>query len=324
MKIKFSKFTEYALTIIIILTINFFIPRLMPGDPFVILSGDNGCEISAYSQEQIEKYKTYYGLDKPIHIQYLNYIKNLCYGNLGYSIYYNDSVFNIIKSRFGWTLMLVLTSIFFSSILGTLIGTLSSFNKDKKLDRILYSFFMTLSEIPGFLLGIIFLFILAGKLNLFPLSGAITDFQEYASNYEKAKDIIYHATLPILTLTLSKVGDFYLISRNSAISVLKKDYINTAKAKGLKRRKIIFKHILRNSILPVITKIFLTIGSVVSGAILVENVFCYPGLGKLMKEAVFVRDYPLIQGIFLVVTFMVIVMNLISDKLYKKLDPRVG
>ncbi|PIH03247.1 ABC transporter permease [Clostridium combesii] len=323
MNSRFLKILEYVVTVVIILTLNFFIPRLMPGDPFVILSGDTGTEISAYSEEQIERYKSYYGLDKPLGNQYLDYMKNLCKGDLGYSIYYNDMVKNIVKARFKWTFMLVLSSIFISFILGTIIGTLSAFNQNKGLDKILYGFFMTLSEIPGFLLGIVFLFILAGKLNLFPLSGAVTEFKNYNSSGEKFLDIIYHAALPIITLTISKLGEFYLIARSSAVSVISKEYIKTAKGKGLGKKTVIFKHILRNSILPIITKVFLSLGSIVGGSILVENVFNYPGLGKLMKEAVCVRDYPLIQGIFLIVTFMVIFMNLISDMFYKKLDPRV-
>lgn len=323
MNSRFLKILEYVVTVVIILTLNFFIPRLMPGDPFVILSGDNGTEISAYSEEQIEKYKAYYGLDKPLSNQYLDYIQNLCKGNLGYSIYYNDTVKNIVKARFKWTFMLVISSIFISFVLGTLIGTLSAFNQNKGLDKILYGFFMTLSEIPGFLLGIVFLFILAGKLNLFPLSGAVTDFKNYSSFVDKFLDIIYHAALPIITLAISRLGEFYLVARSSAISVIAKEYIKTAKGKGLGSKTVIFKHILRNSILPIITKVFLSLGSIVGGAILVENVFNYPGLGKLMKEAVYVRDYTLIQGIFLIITFMVIFMNLISDMFYKKLDPRV-
>lgn len=210
----------------------------MPGDPFVILSGDTGTEISAYSEEQIEKYKSYYGLDKPLGNQYLDYMKNLCKGNLGYSIYYNDMVKNIVKARLKWTFVLVLSSIFISFILGTLIGTLSAFNQNTGLDKILYGFFMTLSEIPDFLLGIVFLFILAGRLNLFPLSGAVTEFKNYNSSGEKFLDIIYHAALPIITLTISRLGEFYLVARNSAVFVISKEYIKTAKGKGLGKKQL--------------------------------------------------------------------------------------
>ncbi len=136
----------------------------MPGDPFVILSGDNGIEISAYSEEQIEKYKAYYGLEKPLSNQYLAYIQNLCKGNLGYSIYYNDTVKNIVKARFKWTFMLVISSIFISFVLGTLIGTLSAFNQNKGLDKILYGFFMTLSEIPGFFIRYSFFIYFSRKI----------------------------------------------------------------------------------------------------------------------------------------------------------------
>lgn len=318
-----KKILEYIVTIIIIVTLNFFIPRLMPGDPFVILSSNDGQTSVSYSEEQVKLYKEYYGLDKKLNVQYVEYMKNIMKGNLGYSIYYNDKVYNIIKNRFMWTIMLVINSIILSSILGTILGGISAFNKDNKIDKILYTTIITISEIPGFLIGILFLFILAAKFNMFPLSGAVTEFKEYSSIMGKIIDVIYHAALPILTLVVSKIGMFYLIARNSTISVMCKDYMRTAKGKGLSKNKIIFRHALRNSILPIITRIFLSLGSVVGGAILVENVFNYPGLGRLMKDAVFVRDYPLIQGIFLIVTLMVILMNGISDILYKKLDPRV-
>lgn len=319
-----KKIMGYIFTFFCVLTFNFMIPRLMPGDPFTFLSSDEGDVNITYTEEQIEKYKAYYGLDKPLSEQYVKYIKDTFKGNLGYSIYYNDQVLNIIKSRIGWTVGLVLISTFLSAVIGCVLGCISAWYKNKKGDGILYFIMMGFSEIPPFLVGTLFLFILAAKYGLFPLAGATESFAEYSNKYAQIKDIVHHGFLPVLTLTISNLGGFYLLSRNSTISVLSKDYIQTAKGKGLKRRTIVFRHALRNAIFPIITRIFLSLGAMIGGAILVENVFQYPGLGKLMKEAVFVRDYPLIQGIFILVTLLVLISNFLSDIVCKKLDPRMN
>ncbi len=314
---------EYIIVFFIIITLNFIIPRLMPGDPFTFLSSEEGTVNYTYTEEQINEYKSYYGLDKPLIKQYKYYILNMFKGNMGYSIYYNAPVKSIILKRAIWTLGIVIISILLSSLIGTIIGAFSAWNRNNNIDRSIYSIMMVFSEIPSFLVAIFLLFILGAKTGFFPLSGGMTVFKDYNNWIDKILDIIHHGILPVMALSLSRVGGFYLLSRNSMISVLSKDYIKTAKAKGLNNKRIIFVHALKNSILPIITRIFLNLGGVFGGAILVENVFNYPGIGRLMKEAVMVRDYTLIQGIFLFITFTVLSMNLFADIIYKKIDPRV-
>lgn len=314
---------EYIIVFFIIITLNFIVPRLMPGDPFTFISSDEGSVNYTYTEEQINMYEAYYGLDKPLIEQYKNYVLNIFKGDIGYSIYYNDSVISIILKRIIWTFGIVIISIIVSSLIGTIIGAFSAWHRNNWIDRVTYSIMMFFSEIPSFLVAIFLLFILAAKTGLFPLSGGMTASQNYNSEIYKLLDIIHHGLLPVMALSLSRIGGFYLLSRNSMISVLSKDYIKTAEAKGLTNRRIIFIHGLKNAILPVITKIFLNLGSVFGGAILVENVFNYPGIGHLMREAVMVRDYTLIQGIFLFITFTVLSMNLFADIIYKKIDPRV-
>lgn len=316
-------FFGYLMTFIFIVTVNFFIPRLMPGDPFTYISSDETGMSMSYSDEQIKKYEEYYGLDKPIKVQYFRYIRNTVKGDLGYSIILGAKVSNIIFSRIIWTLSIVIISIIISSILGSLLGSISAYNRNRMIDKALYFIFMTISEIPGFIIGLIFLFYFAAYLGLFPLEGGITPFADYSSSFKLIKDIVYHGVLPTLSLSFINMGSFYIISRNSMINVLEKDYILTANAKGLKESRIIFRHALRNAILPIVTRIFLSLGTAIGGAVLIENVFMYPGLGTLMREAVFFRDYPLIQGIFLIMAVMVLMMNFIADIIYKKLDPRL-
>jgi len=318
------KASEYFVTFFIILTLNFFIPRLMPGDPFTFLSSSEGQITITYSEEQIAKYKAYYGLDKPVAVQYVSYISNLLRGNIGYSIYYNDSVINIIGKRMLWTVSIVVAAILTSCLIGTVLGSLSAWYRNGVFDKGLYSFMIAISEIPAFLIGVVFLFILAAKLGLFPLSGGMKTFADYSSFSERIADILHHAFLPVLTLSIVRLGEFYLLSRNSMVSVLSKDYMRTARAKGLDKARIIFRHALKNAMLPIVTRVFLSLGSVFGGAILVENVFNYPGVGRLMREAVMVRDYVLIQGIFLFVAVTVLTMNLIADIIYRRLDPRVN
>ncbi|EGW40966.1 ABC transporter permease [Desulfosporosinus sp. OT] len=319
-----KKASEYLLTFLVILTLNFFIPRLMPGDPFIFLSSSEGQVTITYSEEQIAKYKAYYGLDKPMIVQYTSYLANLLQGNIGYSIYYNNSVLSVIGKRVIWTVSIVLAAIFISCLIGTVLGSLSAWYRNGTFDKVLYSFIIAISEIPAFLIGIMFLFILAAKLGWFPLSGGIKTFANYSNSVEKITDILHHAFLPVLTLSIVRLGEFYLLSRNSMIAVLTKDYMRTARAKGLHNKRIIFRHALKNALLPIVTRVFLSLGAVFSGAILVENVFNYPGVGRLMREAVMVRDYVLIQGIFLFVAVTVLTMNLLADIIYRRLDPRVN
>lgn len=168
------------------------------------------------------------------------------------------------------------------------------------------------------------LFIFAAALDLFPLSGAMSHFTGQMTLMEKATDIGAHAALPVVTLTLARLGGIYLLARNSLVTVLEKDFMVTARAKGLTKIRIFWRHALRNALLPIVTRVFMSLGALVGGAVLVENVFNYPGLGKLLRESVMVQDYPLIQGIFLLVTLAVLSANFMADLVYRRLDPRVS
>ncbi len=319
-----KKIVEYILTFFCIITLNFFLPRLMPGDPFTFLSSDTGEVTVSYTEAQIEKYKSYYGLDLPLSEQYCRYVGNIFKGYLGYSIYYNEDVLVIIEKKAYWTVTLVVFSLIISSTLGTFLGSLSAWYRDKLFDRTVFMFMVMFSEIPAFLIGLLLLFIGSAWLGWFPLSGGTRPFAVFPSVIYKSADLMHHAAMPLLALVLTRFGNFYLLSRNSMLTVLSKDYMRTAKAKGLGKHRIIFGHALRNAVIPVITRAFLSLGTVFGGAVLVENVFNYPGLGKLMREAVMVRDYVLIQGIFIFVATAVLSMNLIADILTRKLDPRTN
>jgi peptide/nickel transport system permease protein len=319
-----TRLFEYLFTLLVVLTLNFLLPRMMPGDPFLFLSSESGEEVARFTPAQEEMYRHQYGLDRPWPVQYAAYLGGLLRGDLGYSIYYNQDVTKILMARLPWTLFLVLSAVFLSTFAGCLLGGVSASCRNTALDRLLYPFMIALTEVPSFLLGLVLLFVFAAGMKLFPLSGAMTHFAGDASTADRIIDIARHAVLPIATLTLVRTGAMYLLARNSMTTVLAKDYIRTARAKGLGPLRILARHSLRNAMVPVITRVFLGLGGLVGGAILVENVFAYPGLGLLMRESVMVHDYPMIQGIFLLVTVIVLVANLLADFIYRRLDPRIA
>jgi peptide/nickel transport system permease protein len=314
---------EYGMTLWIVLTLNFVLPRLMPGDPFLLLSSETDQEVVVFSEEQRQYYLHYYGLDRPMLTQYATYLANLCRGKLGFSLYYNDEVSTIILRRLRWTGLLVSMAIVLSSGIGVFLGSLSAWFRETWFDKGVFFGVVLFSEIPAFLVGLILLFVLAAGTGWFPLSGAFTHFARHDTHLAVAGDIARHACLPVLALTLARLGGMYLLARNSMTLVLSQDYIKTAWAKGVPPRRILFYHGLRNALLPVVSRIFLSLGALVGGAILVENVFAYPGLGLLMRESVMMHDYPLVQGIFLVVTCFVLAANFVADCLYRHLDPRI-
>lgn len=320
---RLGRVLEYGLTVWIVLTLNFVLPRLMPGDPFLLLSSEADQDVAVFSEEQRQYYLHYYGLDRPMLEQYATYIANLCRGKLGFSLYYNDEVSTIILKRLGWTGLLVSLAIVFSSGIGVLLGSLSAWFRNSWFDQGLFFGVILFSEIPAFLVGLILLFVLAAGTGWFPLSGAFTHFARHETSLAVVGDIARHACLPVLALTLARLGGMYLLARNSMTFVLTQDYIKTAWAKGAPPGRILFYHGLRNALLPVVSRIFLSLGALVGGAILVENVFAYPGLGLLMRESVMMHDYPLVQGIFLVVTCFVLAANFVADCLYRRLDPRI-
>jgi peptide/nickel transport system permease protein len=324
MKNGFNKrLHDYILAFLIIVTLNFFLPRLMPGDPFTFLSANAGEIMVTYSEEQINRYKAYYGLDQPLFRQYLSYLSSLFRGNIGYSIYYNENVMRIVMDRARWTLAIVTAALILSSLMGTILGCFSAWFRNGPCDKVLYSVMIMGVEIPPFLTGTVLLFCGGAWLGWFPLSGGMSVFTAFGSPLDRAGDLLHHAALPVATLAMARLGEFYLLARGNMIMVLTRDYIRTARGKGLTQSRILFRHALKNASIPIVTRIFLSLGTAFGGALLVENVFNYPGLGRLMREAVFNRDYPLIQGIFLLVAVSVLSMNLAADLIYKKLDPRV-
>ena len=312
---------KYIVLFFILLTIHFILPRIMKADPFVFLSSD-GTEVASYTEEEILKYKQYYGLDMPLWRQYLNYLLDIFTGNLGYSIYFKEKVITLIFSRLVWTAGIVIFSLCISSVLGLFLGSFSAWNCQRKIDTILYQGMVIISEIPSFLTANMILIFFIIKWNILPTAGGITPFIKIEFSWSFILDIIKHAVLPSLTLTFLRLPDFYFVSRSAMLQQIQKKYVETAQAKSLGDIYILMRHCLPNAINPIMTRFLLSIQTMFNATLIVENVFKYPGIGKLIRDAVFYRDYLLLQGIFLVITIFILSISLLGENFYQTIEKR--
>lgn len=264
-----------------------------------------------------------FALDKSLWQQFGAYFLALFQGELGYSYYYNASVLSVILGRLPWTLLLVGTSLVLSTTLGIILGIESGWRRGSKTDRFMLAGLMSLNGFPDFFLGMLLLIAFGVTWGVFPLAGALTPYSGL-SGLALLFDVLRHLFLPVVAMTLAHLASGYLLTRNTMITVLKEPYMLTAKAKGLSQRVLKYRHAGRNSMLPVITQTGIWMGRVVTGALFIELVFAYPGVGYLTYEALLARDYPIIQGVFLMVAISVLVANFLIDLSYPKLDPRVS
>lgn len=312
---------KYIVLFFILLTIHFILPRIMKADPFVFLSSD-GTEVASYTEEEILKYKQYYGLDMPLWRQYLNYLLDIFTGNLGYSIYFKEKVITLIFSRLVWTAGIVIFSLCISLVLGLFLGSFSAWNYQRKMDTILYQGMVIISEIPSFLTANMVLMFFIIKWRILPTAGGITPFIKIEFSWSFILDIIKHAILPSLTLTFLRLPDFYFVSRSAMLQQIQKKYVETAQAKSLGDIYILMRHCLPNAINPIMTRFLLSIQTMFNATLIVENVFKYPGIGKLIRDAVFYRDYLLLQGIFLVITIFILTISLLGENFYQTIEKR--
>lgn len=308
---------RYVLTFLIIVTLIFLIPRMMPGDPFISVMGE---EVYYRSPDLVAELKAQYGFDQPLPEQYLSYLQNLAMRNFGYSFHYSQPVWGVIAYKLKWTLVLLVPSTILGAILGIVVGSAAGWRRSSGVDTGITSLFLFLYSMPHYWLAMLFVLIFAFYLGLFPLSG-IT--QGGLMGATKILDVMWHMALPVAVLTLFGTAYNYLVMRNSVVQVSSEGFILTARAKGLQERDILFRHVLRNAMLPVITVLALDFGFMVSGTLLVEIVFSWGGMGTLIYDAVLARDYPLLHGCFLIITICVLVANFLADIAYAVLDPRI-
>lgn len=299
----------------LVVIISFILIHAAPGDPTYILVG----EIT--DEEFIRSMRAKFGLDKPLHEQLVIYISNLIRGDLGYSYHKAQPVASLIIGRIPATLLLVSTAIILAVLIGIILGVISSTRRGAS-DVIISLISLTGVSIPTFWIGMILLLIFAVRLDLFPVGGMIdvrADYQGFAYLW----DVGRHLILPAITLAIFNIAYITKLTRTSMLEALTEDFITTARSKGLSERTVIIKHALRNALLPIVTYTGLTVGTLLSGAILTETVFSWPGMGSLLYDALRLRDYLLMMGIFIYSAVMVILANVIVDVLYGILDPRI-
>lgn len=300
-----------------VIIVVFTLVQLSPGDPVQALVGDFPA-----SEEYIEQIRHEYGLDKPAWQQLALYISNVVQGNLGYSFANRQPVLNLIFQRLGNTLLLTISAMSFAAIVGILAGVIASRRPRSLLDNLVTSGTLFGFSIPVFWLGQILIILFAVQLGWFPAQGMRTVRADY-QGLDHILNVAWHLTLPALALSMRYLGLNARMTRTSMLEVMGKDYIITAKAKGISENRLIFRHGLRNALLPIVTVIGYNFGFALSGSALVETVFAWPGMGRLLYDSLTTRDTPVILGIFLAVAIMAILANLITDIVYAILDPRI-
>lgn len=304
------------------LTINFLLPRLAPGDPAASLLARVGNQLTA---DQVRAIKIVYGIsDAPLWSQYGSYIADLFHGDLGISItYFPTPVAGVISSAIVWTVILGLSSVVIGFCIGVSLGIVVAWRRAGIADSILTPSLVFVGAIPYFWLAMCALFVFGLVLNWLPISHAYNTDQVPSFSGGFIGDVAFHAVLPILTIVAASVGGWLLTMRSTMVSVLSEDYVTMATAKGLHPLRVALAYGARNALLPTVTSGGLALGFIVSGALLTEIVFSYPGLGYLMFNAVEGLDYPLLQGLLLIITIGVLAVNLLVDLLYVALDPTV-
>ena len=298
------------LTLILVSIVIFLVLMVIPGDPAQIILGVHA------TPETLEKLRHQLGLDRPVAIRYLSYMKNLAMGDMGQSIHYDISIRSLILSRLQVTFPLTLLSMVFAIFLSIPMGTYSSLHRNRIGDYGIMIFSQLGLAVPSFWAGILLILLFAVTLHWLPAGG----FQPWAVNPVRA---LQSLILPALSLGLVRAAVLTRITRSSMLEVLGEDYIRTARSKGVPQRIVVYKHAFRNAIIPVVTIIGLQVSDLLAGAIIVENVFHLPGIGRLVFEAIGQRDLLVIQGVVLLVTMTIIFINFVIDIAYRYLDPRI-
>ena len=308
----------------------FLLIHAAPGDPTLLLLGE---ETNA---AEVAKAKERWGLDQPLYVQYLKFLRSAFAGDFGRSFKYTEPVINVILSRLPATIELAVVAISIATLLAIPLGVWAGAKPNSWIDNVGTTFGLFGISMPSFWLAIMLILLLAGVLNILPTSGRSTygvagpeqtGFYILDSilqrNWRALWDALTHIFLPALALGVNMLGILMRVTRSSILEVMTEDYIQTARAKGLRENKVVWRHVARNALIPVVTVVGLELGTLLSGSIIVETVFAWPGSGSLLITALNARDYPLVTGVVMTYTVAFVVINLIIDGLYAVIDPRI-
>jgi peptide/nickel transport system permease protein len=305
-----------ALFVLIMVTVTiFFAMRLLPGDPLIIYVAESQ-QLASMSPEGLEKLRHEFGLDKPILVQYVRWMYSVLQGDFGDSIFFQTSVGSLILERFPPTIYLGLMAFVISTLLGIVSGLLAAVRRGKWGDKVVTPLSYIGITIPVFWLAIMMIYIFGLKLNWLPIVGYTSPFTDFWMS-------IKQAVMPVICLSIGALAATARQMRSSMLEVIRQDYIRTAWSKGLKERRIIIRHALKNSLIPVVTVLGLHLRFIIGGSVVVETVFSVPGIGYLMVSSIFAQDYAVVQSCTLIFAVIVVIANLLVDISYSWLDPRI-
>ncbi|MEC7144799.1 MAG: ABC transporter permease [Actinomycetota bacterium] len=304
--------------ILAVIVMCFSLVHLAPGDAALVIAGESG----AGDPELIEQIQEDLGLDDPYLVQLSRYVGDVASGDFGTSYRFNEPVTSLIGDRIWPTILLVTTALLFAIVIGVLVGIFTARRPESPVSHGVTVFSLVGYSMPVFWTGYLLIIAFASNVRWFPVAG-MRDVRFEGNRFEEWLDIAHHLVLPALTLGLIYLAQYSRLSRASMLEVLQSDYVRTARAKGLAERKVVYKHALRNAVIPVITIAGLQFGALLSGALLVETVFNWPGLGRLAADSVFQRDAPVLLGVLICSAVLVVVINILTDVVYRMIDPRI-
>lgn len=313
-----KKVLQLLVTLLAIATTNFILFRILPGGPLTLMK-----RAGHLSSEMVAQLEVIFGLDKPLWQQYLIYLKNIVTGEFGISTTYRRPVMEIISERMVNTLILLAAATVIVILVGIGLGIVAAKRRGTRTDRTLVIASMVGWSLPTFWTGLMMIIVFSVTFNWLPVSGMVTPGAFYVSGWAKLADIARHLILPTISLVIVDMAQFFLVTRSALVDVLTEDYMLTAKGKGLSVNAALYRHALPNAMLPIITAMTLYVCLVIGGAIQVETVFSYPGMGRLMYDAVLKRDYPILEASFFLLAAVTVFSNFLSDILYMVFDPRV-
>ncbi|MCD0422157.1 ABC transporter permease [Rubrivivax sp. JA1024] len=314
----FGKFANAVVLLLAVLVMNFCLIHLAPGDPVQVIAGEMG----GASPEVIAALRAKYGLDHSLLEQLFTYLGKVVHGDFGYSYYFNQPVLGLILQRLPATLYLAAASLVIAVLIGTVLGVISARRPNGLLSHGVTVLALAGHAAPIFWTGLLLLLLFGSVWPILPVSG-MTDVVDPKAGLAYAADVAKHLVLPSITLGLVFVAQYSRLARVNMIDVLSADYIRTAHAKGLPERVVLVKHALRNTLIPIVTVVGLQFGNLFAGAVLVETVYSWPGMGRLVFDSILRRDYPTLMGVLFFSAVMVIAANILTDLVYRLIDPRI-
>lgn len=325
----FRRFLRALFTVYLVITFIFFLVRLLPGDPVQVFINKQMTQYGYSYDDAANQARSLFAIDasRPVILQYFDYLRSLLRGDLGTSMVLpGTTVTSIIQSRIWWTIFSVGTALIIAFVLGSLIGMLMAYKRGSTFDGIASTLGSIMNSFPNYLFALMVIIIFGvqlGWIDYTKMRGSLSSGQRVEFSWAFFSDALYHAILPISVYVVTSIGGWMLLMKSSTISTLEEDHVTAARARGVPEWRVLGFYVGRNAILPLFTQLTISIGFVVGGSLLVEPIFQYQGIGSRLLESINQRDYPVLQGIFLVITISVVAALFVADLLYSRLDPRI-